>query len=188
MALRDRIAYLRKEHKQMLQIAEQIESALALGARTEFSEHQRCLSELRALEHGFQGIEEHCHAEERVVESIYHHFVKSAERQRLGEEHREIMRGLADFREDLRFATADSAEPLRGPGMAFVARLRSHIAHEDRLLRGISKSEVRRQRASKKKAPRRAETKRNIPMAKENREVAKETSHIPYTMEPHPEL
>lgn len=99
-----------------------------------------------------------------------------------------MMRRLADFREELRFATADSTEPLRGPGMVFVTLLRSHIAHEERLLRGISKSEARRHRAGKKNPSRRAEAKSNIPMTKRNKEVAKETSHIPYTMEPHPEL
>ena len=188
MALRDRIAYLRKEHKQMLQIAGQIESALALGASTEFPKHQQCLSELRALDHGFQGIEEHCHAEERVVESTYHHFVKSAERRRLEAEHAEIMRSLADFRGELRFATADSTETLCDPGMAFVARLRSHIAHEERLLRGISKSEARRQRVGMNRRSRRAQMKKSMTMTKLNKEVSKETSCIPYTMEPHPEL
>lgn len=187
MALRDRISYLRKEHKQMLQIAGQIESALALGARTDFSEHQQCLVELRALEHGFQGIEEHCYAQERIVESTYHHFVKRVERRRLEAEHSEIMRSLADFRGELRFATADSTETLRDPGMAFVTRLRSHIAHEEQLLQGISKSEARRQRVGMNRRSRRAQMKKSLPMTK-RKEVSKETLCIPYTMEPHPEL
>jgi len=188
MALRDRIAYLRKEHKEMVQLANQIESALTLGAKADFPEHRKCITALRALEHGFQGIEEHCHAEERVVESTYHHYVKSSERRRLDSQHAEIMRGLADFREELRYATADRTEALRGPGMALVTRLRSHIVHEEKLLREVWKSEVGKRRVTKSRPAKRAGAKTSVRMTKRTEAISKETSNIPYTMESHPEL
>jgi len=188
MALRARIAYLRKEHRELLQLADQIESALALGAKAGFPEHRKSISELRELEHGFQGIEEHCHAEKRVVESTYHHYANSVERRRLDLQHAEIMRALADFREELRFATADRTKPLSGPGMALVTRLRSHIADEEQLLRGIWRSEAGRQRARKRKRSKPTAVKRKVSVTKGHEGVPKETSCIPYTMEPHPEL
>ena len=188
MALRDRIGYLRKEHKELLQLTDEIESALAVGSKAEFPEHQECLNKLRGLEHGFQGIEEHCHAEERVVESTYHHYANSAERLRLNAEHADIERALADFREELRFATADRTATLRGPGVALVTRLRAHIAHEERLLRSIRKSAARRQRARKNRHSKPTTAERNGVTARPSRRALKANRFIPYTMEPHPEL
>lgn len=188
MVLRDRIAYLRKEHRELLQVAEKIESTLALGSKADFPEHQRCINELRRLEHGLRGIEEHCHAEERAVESTYHHYASVAERRLLDAEHMEIARRLSDFREELRFATADRTEPLPGPGMDLVTKLRSHIAHEERLLQAIGKSEARRRRVNKSKRPQPAAAKIRASGTKKKERASKEISYIPYTMEPHPEL
>lgn len=78
MALRDRMAYLRKELQELLRFANKIQAALALGSSKDFPERQRCLAELRELEHGLRAIEEHCHADERAVESTLHHFASGA--------------------------------------------------------------------------------------------------------------
>jgi hemerythrin-like domain-containing protein len=187
MALRDRIAYLRKEHRVLLRLADKIEGAVSVSSKADFLQHQRCISELRALEHGLHGIEEHCRAEDRAVESTYHHYANRAELQHLDAEHTEIVRTLTDFRDELRFATADRTESLRAPGMALVTRLRSHIDREERVLREIEKSEARRRRVRKSKRldiaavrPRRA--------TKQRGRVCKETRYLSYTMEPHPEL
>lgn len=188
MALSDRIAYLRKEHQAILKVADEIERALALGSKADFPEHQKCINELRTLEHGLRGIEEHCHGEDRAVESTYHHYGSVAERRRLDGEHAEITRALADFREELRFATADRTNSLHAPGMALVTRLRSHIAHEETLLRGIRKSETRRKRLSKSKRSRSAVVKFKGSGTGKKKRVCEEAPHIPYTMEPHPEL
>jgi hypothetical protein len=83
------------------------------------------------------------------------------------------VRALDDFREELRFATADRTQVLRGPGMALLERLRSHMAYEESLLHKI-------ERAAGGTKPRRA--------ARRKRASQQETAGIPYTMEPHPEL
>lgn len=185
MALRDRIAYLRKEHRELLQVADNIESALALGSKADFSDHQRCLRDLRALGHGLAGIEEHCHAEERAVESIYHLYADRKERRAIDQEHADIARVLADFREELRFATADRTQALQGPGMALVGRLRSHILREERLLREIGK--LQPARTARHRRSRTAE-RRHAPTSQRRNASCNEPSMIPYTMEPHPEL
>ena len=185
MALRDRIAYLRKEHRELLQVADKIESALALGSKPDFSNHQRCLQDLRALEHGLAGIKEHCHAEERAVESIYHLYADRKARRAIEQEHAEITRVLADFRAELQFATADRTQALQGPGKALVGRLRSHIVREERLLREIAKSQSAR---TARHIRTRTAERRHAPKTQRRNALCNEPSMIPYTMEPHPEL
>jgi hypothetical protein len=50
------------------------------------------------------------------------------------------------------------------------------------------KSEVRKRRVSRSKRAKRTEAKRAVSIIKRNGRISKEPSHIPYTMEPHPEL
>ena len=189
MALRHRIAYLRKEHGELLRLAERIEAALRLASRPDFPEHLQCITELRALEHGFGGIVEHCHAENRILESTYHHYLDAEERGRTDAEHQDIVKGLAEFREELRFATADRTKPLIAPGTEVVNKLRTHVGLDEQLLdriekggtaanRGTPKYEVRKTGLSK---PRRR-------AAKRSKTVDKEIHSVPYTVERHWEL
>jgi hypothetical protein len=98
MVLGHRVEYLREEHKG-LELADRIEAALTLASRKESADHEKSVAELRALEHGFSGIVEHCHAEERIVESTFHHYLGERERSRIDEQHREILRAVGEFHE-----------------------------------------------------------------------------------------
>jgi hypothetical protein len=180
MALRDRMAYLRRELRELLRFAGKIQSALTLGSSKDFPERQRCLAELRGLGHGLRAIEEHCHADERAVESTLHHFAGRAARRRLESEHAGIVHALMEFREELRFATADRTESLRGPGMALLGLLRAHIAYEQDLLRNIDKSGAGRTKRRRPHTRAKGTPEKQVPH--------RESSGIPYTMEPHPEL
>ena len=71
MALHDRIAYLRTEHAKLLELAENVAGTLALASSTNFPKRQKCLARLRTFDHAFDGVAEHCHAENRIVESVY---------------------------------------------------------------------------------------------------------------------
>ena len=179
MALRNRMAYLRKELRELLGFADKIQSDLALGSSNDFPEQQQCLADLRGLEHGLRAIEEHCHADDRAVESTLHHFAGRAARRRLQLEHAGIVHALGEFREELRFATADRTGSLRAPGMTLLGLLRQHIAYELDLLRNIEKSS-----AGKTKRRRLRTRAKGTPEKVPHRE----NSVIPYTMEPHPEL
>jgi hypothetical protein len=77
---------------------------------------------------------EHCHAEGRIVESIYHHSLQLKERDRIEAEHQQIPRAVSDFREELKFATGDRTTATIVPGMDVVNRLRAHIAYEREML------------------------------------------------------
>jgi len=76
MVLRDRIAYLRAEHAKLLESAEKVSGTLALAYSTNFPERQESLAGLRGFDHAFDGIAEHCHAEDRIVESVYHQYLR----------------------------------------------------------------------------------------------------------------
>jgi hypothetical protein len=156
MALRHRVEYLRTEHKELLQLADRVEAALARATHKDFPDHQKCLAELRALEHGFNGIVEHCHSENRIVESTFHQYLNQNERVRVDEEHGKIVRTLAEFREELRFATVDRMTAMIIPGMQLVSELRAHIANEAELLDQIvhSATEIRKPSGGTKKANR----------------------------------
>lgn len=49
------------------------------------------------------------------------------------------MRGVASFREELRFATSERIMAMIPPGMDVINRLRAHIAYERQLLNQIVK-------------------------------------------------
>jgi hemerythrin HHE cation binding domain-containing protein len=189
MALRNRVEYLRKEHKGLLELADRVEAALALANRKEFPDHEKSLAELRVLEHRFSGIVEHCHAEERIVESTFHHYLGERARSRIDMQHREILRALGEFRGDLRFATVDRMKETGVTGSEVVTKLREHIAGESKLLDRIIRQSVPGQKHKACKKPCRA-----LHAARRHRthtaigRSQKERPNIPYTMELHPEL
>lgn len=188
MALRDRMQYLRKEQEELLHLAERIEKMLELASKNDFAEHLKGLTGLRSLEHGLAGIVEHCHAENRIVESTYHQYLQPDERKRLDVEHEQILRAVSDFREELKFATVDRTMAMIVPGMNVVKRLRAHIALERKMLGRITELEnPPKRRPGGKRAGKRA-GRRQREHAAARKSHTKTMSFLPYTLEPHPEL
>lgn len=188
MALRDRIQYLRREHEELLHLANTIEKMLESVSKNDFGGHLKTLSELRSLEQGLAGIVEHCHAENRIVESTYHEHLQRDESARIGDEHEQIIRAVANFREELKFATADRTMAMILPGMDVVNRLRTHIAYERELLGRIAEFEETPKGAARgKKLTKSAQGKKKKRVVK-RRMRAKPASFLPYTLERHPEL
>jgi hypothetical protein len=134
MALRHRIEYLRKEHKGLLELARHIEAALELAGREAVRDHELGLAQLRENEHSLSGVVEHCHADERIVESTLHEYAGEKERARNQEEHQDLLRKLATFRDELRFATVDRLRGASIAGHEFVRTLQTHVAGESELL------------------------------------------------------
>lgn len=188
MALSHRIEYLRKEHKELLNLARRIEEALEAASKNDVAEHLKSLNELRSLEHGLTGIVEHCHAEDRIVESTYHQSLQQDERDRINAEHEQIIRAVTNFREELKFATTDRTMAMILPGMDVVNLLRAHIAYEQEMLGRIAGlRKPMKSAAGMKKAARRAHGKKRRHAAKQKTET-KAADVLPYTLEPHPEL
>ena len=187
MVLRDRIAYLRAEHAKLLESAEKVSGTLALAYSTNFPERQESLAGLRGFDHAFDGIAEHCHAEDRIVESVYHQYLREPERAQSRAEHQEILRRLGEFRGELRFATADHTASLVGPGMELVRVLRTHVADEEEWLDRIAKSETSAKRVTTHKRSHTA-VRKGRPTHRRDARTRREELHMPYTMEPHPEL
>jgi hypothetical protein len=130
MAVYDRIQYLRKELQELLHLAEKIEKMLELVSKNDFADHLKGFTGLRSLEHDLAGIAEHSHAENHIVESSYHQYLQPDDRSRIDVEHEQILRAVSDFREELKFATADRTMAMIVPGMGVVNRLRAHMAYE----------------------------------------------------------
>ncbi len=188
MALSHRIQYLRKEHEGLLHLADRIEEMLELASKNDVAEHLKSLTGLRSLEHGLAGIVEHCHAEDRIIESTYHHYLQPDERARIDAEHEEIIRAVTNFREELKFATTDRTMAMILPGMDVVNRLRAHIAYERDLLGRIAEAgNPPKTAVGKKKTGKKAREKKRRHIAKRKTET-KVADVLPYTLEPHPEL
>ncbi len=185
MVLRDRIAYLRAEHAKLLESAEKVSGTLALAYSTNFPERQESLAGLRGFDHAFDGIAEHCHAEDRIVESVYHQYLREPERAQSRAEHQEILRRLGEFRGELRFATADHTASLVGPGMELVRVLRTHVADEEEWLDRIAKSETSGKRVTTHKRSHTAVRKGRLKHRRDGR-TRREKPHMPYTLEPPP--
>jgi hypothetical protein len=186
--LSHRIEYLRKEHQELLNVAGRLEKLLELASKNEVAEHLKSLTGLRSLEHGLAGIVEHCHAENRIVESTYHQYLQAEERARIDAEHEQIIRAVTNFREELKFATTDRTMAMILPGMDVVNLVRAHIVYEREMLGRIEKLEnaptkpLGKQTTGKKahRKPR-----RHIARRKPKTKVK---LILPYTLEPHPEL
>lgn len=188
MALSHRIEYLRKEHKELLNLARRIEEALEAASKNDVAEHLKSLNELRSLEHGLTGIVEHCHAEDRIVESTYHRSLQQDERDRINTEHEHLIRAVTNFREELKFATTDRTMAMILPGMDVINLLRAHISYEREMLGRIAAlGKPTKSAGGQKKTGRRAHGKKSRHAAKSKAEM-KAADVLPYTLEPHPEL
>ncbi len=187
MALHDRIRYLRKEHEELLRVADKLEEMLGSAANSDVAERLKGVMGLRSLEHGLAGVVEHCHAEDRIVESTYHHSLQLNERGRIDAEHEQILRTTTDFREELKFATVDRTMAMIPPGIDLVNRLRAHIAYEREMLNRIDR------RRPPKKAATKGQPGREPLISKKRhahkRKMRPKAAHIgPNTLETHPEL
>lgn len=171
MALNHRVEYLRKEHAELLHLASKVEKALVSASKNDVAEHLKSLDELRSLEHGLTGIVEHCHAEDRIVESTYHRSLQLNERDRINAEHERIIRAVTNFREELRFATTDRTMALIIPGMDVVNLLRAHIAYEREMLGRIAAEGRPTKTASGQETSRRSPGKKTRPAARSKRET-----------------
>jgi len=188
MALHNRVEYLRKEHEELVHLSDRIEKLLESASKNDVAEHLKSLTGLRALEHGLAGIVEHCHAENRIVESTYHHYLPQGDCTRIDAEHEQLIRAITNFREELKFATTDRTMAIILPGMDVVNRLRAHIAYERELLARIAKMRKSPQGAvGTRKAGKRGHERKRRQTTRRNT-VAQSTNVIPYTLEPHPEL
>jgi hypothetical protein len=188
MALRHRIEYLRREHEGLLNLAGRIEKMLESASKNDVAEHLKSLTGLRSLEHGLAGIVEHCHAEDRIVESTYHQSLQQNERDRINAEHEQIIRAVTNFREELKFATTDRTMAMILPGMDVINLLRAHISYEQEMLGRIAElGKPPKSAAGKKKIGRRSHGKKRKHATREKPET-KAADVLPYTLEPHPEL
>jgi hypothetical protein len=188
MALCHRIQYLRKEHEELLHLAKRIAEVLESASKNDFEKQLGVLNELRSLNHGLAGVVEHCHAENRIVESTYQHYLEQKERDRIHAEHEEIIRAIANFREELKFATVDRTMGILIPGMEVVNRLQDHIAFEREMLGRIAEiGKPAKRLVGQKRAKRKTQAKRRRNFAKQKAAI-KVMRVVPYTLEPHPEL
>jgi uncharacterized protein YkvS len=188
MALRERIEYLRKEHQELLHLASRIDKMLETASKNDFAEHLKSLNELRSFEHGLAGIVEHCHSENRIVESTYHENLREEECARIDAEHKQIIRAVSNFREELKFATVDRTMAMILPGLDLVNLLRAHIAYERELLDRIAQTGKSSQKAVGKRKPVKRSHERKKRHTTRRKPEIKSPSMLPYTLEPHPEL
>lgn len=170
-----------------MQLVNRIEGMLSLASKSEFTDRLKGLTGLRSLEHGLAGVMEHCHTEDRIVESTYHHSLQPDERMRIAAEHEQILRAVSDFREELKFATGDRTLTMIPLGLDMVNRLRAHIAYEREMLGRIAELGNRPNAARVEKTGKIARRKQRKP-ATRRKVAAKATGLLPYTLESHPEL
>jgi hypothetical protein len=142
MATAQRLDYLRVEHERILDVAGKIEKALMLISKTEFTDRLSGILQLRELDHGIVGIAEHCHSENRLVESTYHQFLDAGQWTRIKAEHEKLLRLISAFRVELRFATADLTNGLEPAGRQLIGELRAHVGYEQQLLGEIERLKI----------------------------------------------
>jgi hypothetical protein len=181
MINRHRIARLRREHEELMWLANRIEAALHLGAKHDSAGHRKCRAELRALAPEFSAIVAHCHAENSIRDFTNHRFVSANEHARIDTEHADILRWLAEFREDVRFPVIERKALLLPQGTELIKRLRTHLSFEQELLDRISKT-------AEDCAIPIAVPNRQQPAIARNAHTHKDRHFIPYTVESHPEL
>lgn len=184
MSLQARVEYLRREQKELLGLADHMEAALTLASQEDVAKHEDSLAQLRALEPRFQGIGEHCHSEERIVESTFHEHASKRERANNDDQHQQILRKLGDFRDDLRFATVDRLRELCVSGKELIGTVRAHVASESRVLDrivGCNRLRDKRRRISRKTSPVARPRVRSITKIAQRPVIS-------YLMEDHPEI
>ena len=187
MARNDRIQHLQKEHENFLRLAHTIEKMLELASKNAFAGHLKGLKGLRSLDRGFVSIEKHCHAERFTIDSIYHDSLQEQERERIDAEHEQLIWAVKSFHEELKYATADRTMAMILPGIDVVHRLRAHIAYERELLGRIAPSSRAQETIQRKRQKSKRPLGTNSKPTRKRRIFAK-TTHVPYTLEPHPEL
>lgn len=187
MALLDRLERLRTEHEHLSNLAGEVEQMLELASKKDFAARLKTLSDLPALDHGLTRIVKHCRVNDRIIDSIYHSSLQQSERERIATEHEQIIQAASNFREELKFVTADRTMAMILPGMDLVNRLRAHIAFEQEMVDRIVRTPNMKKRTATKKrtAKRSLRTKRK--RASKRKTPVKQT-HMSYTVEPHPEL
>jgi hypothetical protein len=134
MKLSQQIDYLGAEQNAILSLADKIEKLLDSTPKGDYSEHERTVMELRSLDHRLAGIVEHCHAQDRLVESTYYQELQKEERERIDAEHQRIIQAVTSFREELKCATADRMNAMILPGMDVVKLIRTHVPYEASVL------------------------------------------------------
>jgi hypothetical protein len=122
------------------------------------------------------------------VESTYHHSLQPAERARIDAEHEQIVRAVADFREELKFATVDRIVPMIPAGIDVVSRLRAHVAYEKEMLNRIAAPAGTPKRTIPKKPSGKGPLGTKRSHARKPKPSAKAAHILPYTLEAHPEL
>lgn len=178
---RRRIPQLRREHEELMWLANRIEAALHLATKNDSAGHSKCRAELRALAPEFSAIVAHCHAENCILEFTNHRFVSANEHARIDTEHADILQCLAEFREDVRFPIVERRALLLPQGTELIKRLRAHLTFEQELLDRISKT------AEDCPTPT-AVRERQKPAIARKTCTHKQTHFVPYTVEPHLEL
>jgi hypothetical protein len=182
-----RIQSLRKEHEKLLHLAGRIEKMLKLASRNVFSEHLKSLKGLQSLELWLASVEKHCYAEEHTIERTFQHSLQDDERARIDAEHEQIIRAVKNFREEMKFATADRTMAMILPGMDVVKGLRAHIAYEREMLdRIMPMSNAQKTPTRKKEKGRR--TSGTTSKRTRKRKIQGKATYLPYTLEPRPEL
>jgi len=134
MERRDSIEYVQKEHLEIAKLAEKVGAALALASKQDFQSRQQGLAGLRTLREGLLGVLQHCHAEEGILETDFHHYLDVKNYERLKSQHRSIARTTASLLRELPYMTADSVPDLCRPGQELLDELREHIAFEQDML------------------------------------------------------
>lgn len=137
MDLRSRLDYFRKEHDEILRSLNDWERALKKAASEGDDERRKGLAELRRFESQLLSIAEHCHAEERTVDSPFQIYLDDASLARLAQEHESLRQLTNDYLRELQFATLLRTTEVVRQGTALLEQLRRHIAHETALLKQI---------------------------------------------------
>lgn len=187
MALLDRMEHLRTEHERLLNLTGEIEKMLELASKKDFAARVKSLSDLPSLDHGLARIAKHCQVNDRIVDSTYHSSLQQAERDRIAAEHEQIIQAAANFREELKFVTADRTMAVILPGMDLVNRLRAHIAFEREMVDRIVRTPNTKKRTATKKPTAKKSLRTKRKHARKLKTTMKPT-HISYTVEPHPEI
>jgi hypothetical protein len=134
MVSRDSVEYVQKEHLEIVRLADKIADALALASKEDFQSRQQGLVGLRTLREGLVGVLQHCHAEEGMLESDFHHYLDAQQYGRLRSQHQSIARTTASLLRELPYVTADSVRDLCGPGQELLEEIREHVAYEADML------------------------------------------------------
>ncbi|HUK52881.1 MAG TPA: hemerythrin domain-containing protein [Candidatus Binatia bacterium] len=134
MAFLESSDLLRKEHLEILRVAEHLSQALALAGKEDFTARQQGLAGLRVLRPALLGVSRHCCCEEGVLESPYHRYLDGQRFEQVDGQHKAIHRLVLAFLRDVLYATADSIADSVPQGEELVEKIREHIAYEENLL------------------------------------------------------